>query len=1282
LREARWEEQAYRYYLEHPKEAKLLLLLGRSVISFENMVEKPYLPPENNQINIEHRGRQKEAELRGAQRALRELKSNIGEFDGGEIVESEIRLDDSQRRKLEGSNFRLVEGVKKEAVEAVRKFLKRLKEEVKAPSSSDVLKSSGVVENRENDGGLSDEKFNNSFIQPFNLGRKSPEFKNNQLLVKKDGGREEKENIIRDKIVLRLGGSASSSLGRDSEGFESRGGFTVKSRVGREIEEKRENKLRVHSLLDIQLRKMSQRALNSDFADTQDRWMIEVCKAVDNLSQSDFVCIENISDFVYLIQGDILVNTNDGTIFVVKELEIYSDESGLRGYLWGILSPMKSTGGSKRTTYSVGISLREFYEIWKPGLFKLYPALPTQRLSDEERKKRETLREKIGFIYDIEDINKRLPIRERAKRELEEHYQRYLSGDRLFGIRDRLKNRYGNLAAQILFERLREQPNNFKLAKFIYTVVDSIELYLVPYLQNIYFISRDEKVRSIVARYISNATGTKSFRVKHGMCIDNKMGISRATGEWRLNHIIPYILKMMEAGFEVKVAVDYSGSNFLGTKTLAEKLHEIDSEIHVIGIDIGVIFYLVTFADGRRVICDCRGLEYNAWDANGNRLSGPHEDTISLQNKLLRRVKPVINISNQGLITDSYKDEEGNRVEVICAISAEAIEYASRHKLSFAQGDLFDPVSIDLIPKGKVDIAIINNTLGAYFRYFAESETKKGISRVGGTLREKGRLLIGTYDEEFFHWGFEVWERKGNKIYFKQEVKPQEDKTFSGAGAGIWERERPEVISLEDGGEKLSLDISTTSFSCMFGNITYFSILSQSSGIDNLNFYLGFFFLMALPATFVLLGVIRILLKELRFETEGERVQSLLRRREETRNDSNLRITIISSLQKMITFLSQNKEFTLLNKINKNSQDREKDGGFSNEKFNNSFKNEENRDGGRKQAQKYTKDGLIATFAGFGLLEIAFLLPDYFYTFTILNLLYPLCFPSRIILISAGLVSIWVGLTIDEGREEFIKESKDRKNDGGRQDKLISQKVGIINKLLQDGGKKKEEKKEFVFTRGRISKEEALRIIKDELSLLLSSLNIEEKEKNSIIESSLRKTIINTTRFEAFLNSLRLFPKVILLLLLKDKVAAALIILSLIIWFVSKILPSSATGPSLWYLCIALCILLINCLRIPFNLGATLIDDSTFINTYYPEVNSEKAIRFMFIHEFIHQKGREVFGLTEEDHRLVANALTYLYLSEGREEEIIDMFIYSCKSFRYWTENDKKVFKKKIEESM
>ncbi|RLI51943.1 MAG: hypothetical protein DRO93_15585 [Candidatus Thorarchaeota archaeon] len=285
-------------------------------------------------------------------------------------------------------------------------------------------------------------------------------------------------------------------------------------------------------------------------------------------------------------------------------------------------------------------------------------------------------------------------------------------------------------------------------------------------------------------------------------------------------------------------------------------------------------------------------------------------------------------------------------------------------------------------------------------------------------------------------------------------------------------------------------------------------------------------------------------------------------------------------------------------------------------------------------------------------------------------------------MISAGLFSFWVGLTIDKEREEFIEERKDGENDDGRKEKLTSQKVGIINKLLQDGGKKKEEKKEFVFTRERISKEEALSIIKDELSLLLSSLNIEGEEKNSIIESSLRKTIINTTRFEAILNTCRLFPKVILLLLLKDKVAAALIILSLIIWFASKIPPSSATGPSLWYLCIALCILLINCLRIPFNLGATVIGDFIFINTYYPKVNSEKAIGFMFIHEFIHQKGREVFGLTEEDGRLVANALTYLYLSEGREEEIIDMFIYSCKSFRYWTENDKKVFKKKIEESM
>ena len=190
LREARWEEQAYRYYLEHPKEAKLLLLLGRSVISFENMVEKPYLPLENSQMNREHRGRQKEAELRGAQRALRELGLNIGEVDGGEIVESEIRLDGNQRRELEESNFRLVKGVEEEAVEAVREFLEGLKEEVEAPSSSDVLKSSGVVEDRENDGGLLDEKFNNPFIQPFDLSGKSPEFRNNQIEARNlhDGG--------------------------------------------------------------------------------------------------------------------------------------------------------------------------------------------------------------------------------------------------------------------------------------------------------------------------------------------------------------------------------------------------------------------------------------------------------------------------------------------------------------------------------------------------------------------------------------------------------------------------------------------------------------------------------------------------------------------------------------------------------------------------------------------------------------------------------------------------------------------------------------------------------------------------------------------------------------------------------------------------------------------------------------------------------------------------------------------------------------------------------------
>ncbi|OQX80158.1 MAG: hypothetical protein B6D56_05650 [Candidatus Omnitrophica bacterium 4484_70.1] len=482
-----------------------------------------------------------------------------------------------------------------------------------------------------------------------------------------------------------------------------------------------------------------------------------------------------------------------------------------------------------------------------------------------------------------------------------------------------------------------------------------------------------------------------------------------------------------------------------------------------------------------------------------------------------------------------------------------------------------------------------------------------------------------------------------------------------------------------------------------------------SSGIDNLNFYLGFFFLMALPATFVLLGVIRILLKELRFETEGERPQGPLEKRKEIKavhldseekelfsfdggslyqeriEDGKLSQVYIKYKDKGFPYVLSKDggkpTIALVNKINKNNQNRENDGGPDKES-NNSFKDEKNRDEGRKQAQKYIKDGLIATFAGFGLLEIAFLLPDYFYVFTILNLLYPLCFPSRIILISAGLFSFWVGLTIDKEREEFIEERKDGENDDGRKDKLTSQKVGIINKLLQDGGKKKEEKKEFVFTRERISKEEALRIIKDELSLLLSSLNIEGEEKNSIIESSLRKTIINTTRFEAILNTCRLFPKVILLLLLKDKVAAALIILGLIIWFASKIPPSSATGPSLWDLCIALCILLISCLRIPFNLGATLIGDFIFINTYYPKVNSEKAIGFIFIHEFIHQKGREVFGLTEEDGRLVANALTYLYLSEGREEEIIDMFIYSCKSFRYWTENDKKVFKKKIEESM
>ncbi|MCK5392706.1 MAG: UPF0489 family protein, partial [Candidatus Omnitrophica bacterium] len=286
---------------------------------------------------------------------------------------------------------------------------------------------------------------------------------------------------------------------------------------------------------------------------------------------------------------------------------------------------------------------------------------------------------------------------------------------------------------------------------------------IIPTLQKCYFKTSSAHKRELICI---------DFRMLHlasnFLPHEDSSWIAKSTSEGRFSKgrllVLPYIQKTLRSNRRtVKTIVDYSGSYFITTLDVAHGVHEIDESVKVIGVDIGVTYYVITNKVGKIVILDSLGrlqpIRTSKQKCPLVSSKAQEKPFVQLRDTLISSVDSGIVLSEGGLKSSKYTDSECNTIEVIHDLYPKAIEYAQNNNLMVVQGDFFYPETIPNLPYEKVDIGIICNTIGYHWPYYDENKTFETVRAIGKSVKVSGGLLLLGNDT-----GYCVYKRDKNQL--------------------------------------------------------------------------------------------------------------------------------------------------------------------------------------------------------------------------------------------------------------------------------------------------------------------------------------------------------------------------------------------------------------------------------------------------------------------------------------------------------------------------------------
>ncbi|MFC1658640.1 hypothetical protein ACFL1D_04545, partial [Candidatus Omnitrophota bacterium] len=312
-----------------------------------------------------------------------------------------------------------------------------------------------------------------------------------------------------------------------------------------------------------------------------------------------------------------------------------------------------------------------------------------------------------------------------------------------------------------------------------------LDLIHVPELIDFYFKANDEDTKKWIGILLERLM-TAEYSIRTQSPKEDNF-IARTTFSSRLAKIRFYLLDLITSDSRgISTILDCCASDCLATLDIARAVHAQDSSIKIIAMDLSNVVYKLTDIRRNIVVFDSSG-NLICLHASGDE-SGLLEKTgiTGLYKRMQSYLRGTIEVGREGIVSDSYVDEEGNRIEAIYLIHPEAIDWARQYKLEFKQGNFFE--SRQIITEGSVDIAIAGNALGECWRYYDRYDTLEALKEIGLTLREQGMLIVGnnpsiTVPVDF---QFHVYQRQASELKLID--------TFG--QPRVWNKETAEAIPL------------------------------------------------------------------------------------------------------------------------------------------------------------------------------------------------------------------------------------------------------------------------------------------------------------------------------------------------------------------------------------------------------------------------------------------------------------------------------------------------------